>query len=292
MQVSPEKLVISLIRLNRSVHIFIFPEQSGKPDPGINGDADPGYVLGDDRRLSGAGNAPSESGDKPEVKDNVEYGGDREEDQRYHRIPQRAKERGKKIIEENADQPCKDHDQIFFHQFHQLAGRAEKPDDPVDSGEDQDIEHYCHNPKERERSKDPFFQPLIILLAEADGEDRAAPHGEPQDNGSQKGHQGRRRILPAASASAPRNRPDDQGICNIVALLKKITQDHRDSKTKHGLHDRSAGQLIFHFYHIFLFVILNLTFVIYDKLRENDCQTGRKQSIMSDNSLAVRDWKG
>ena len=240
-------------------------------DARIDGDPDPGHVLGDDRRLSRTGDTSVQPGDKPQIEDNVEDCGYCEECERHHRVPQRSEQRGEEVVEENPDQSREDHDQVILHQFHKLIRSAQEPDDPVDPRKDQDIEHGRYDSQEREGCEDPFLQPPLVLLPEADGEDGTASHGKPQDDGGQEGHKGKggsdRRQRTSAEKAAY-----DQRIRDIVALLQKVAQDHRYGEAQHGLHDRTVGQFIFHFSHSFLFVISKLTFVRYHNLKEKDCQ--------------------
>ena len=66
-QVRAEKFVISFTRLRRS-YIFIPVQEFRKPDAGIEGDPDTGYILGDDRRLGGSGHSPVKDRHKDEIR--------------------------------------------------------------------------------------------------------------------------------------------------------------------------------------------------------------------------------
>lgn len=201
--------------------VLIPPEQMREADTRVERDPNSGYILGDDGSLGSSGNAPVKSCNEPEIQRDVEPGRDREKSERDHGISQGAQERGEKVVEKYADEPGKDHAQVFFHHAHEPVRRAKEPDDMIDPCKDQDIQHDRHETQEDEGGEDSFFEPALVLLAEADREDSAAPHGKPEDNGGQKCHKGKggshcRQRVRAEEA------PYDQGIRNIVALLQKV----------------------------------------------------------------------
>ena len=66
---------------------------------------------------------------------------------------------------------------------------------------------------------------LFIFLPEADGEDGAASHGKPQEDGSEKGHQGKSGSHGGKCVRSEKP-ADDQRVGDIIALLQQVAQDH------------------------------------------------------------------
>ena len=225
------------------------PEEMGKPDAGVKSDAYTGDILGDYGGLRGPGHPPVQPRHKPEVQDDIQPRREGQKDQRRHRVAQRAQERGKKVVEENGSHAGKDHREIRPHRLHQSGGRLEGPDDPVQSQHDGEIQQDGDGGQEQERGRDPLPEAPLITLAEAQGKDRAAPHRQPQQNGSEEGHQrkgrphGRQGVLPQKTAH-------NQRIGNVIALLQQIAQNHGQGKAQHGFHHGALGQIPLHLTHL------------------------------------------
>ena len=91
------------------------------------------------------------------IQHDIQAGGNCEKYKRNNGIPKGAQQGCEKVVEEDSDQPGKDHDQIFMHQFNQIRGRLQHPDDPVDSREYDYVENEGDNAQQDERSENPFF---------------------------------------------------------------------------------------------------------------------------------------
>lgn len=137
---------------------------------------------------------------------------------------------------------------MILHHTSQFFRCAKEPDDPVCSGEDKDIQYDRHDPEKGKRGQDTFSERFLIFLSEADREDRAASHGKSQEDGSEKGHQGKSGSH-GGKCIRPEKPADDQRVGDIIALLQQVAQDHGNGEAQHGLHDRSVGQFILHFSH-------------------------------------------
>ena len=59
------------------------------------------------RRLGRAAHAAPQPADEPQVQGNVQPGGQRQKQQRHHRVAQRPQQRGKVVVQENRRQPGK-----------------------------------------------------------------------------------------------------------------------------------------------------------------------------------------
>ena len=101
-------------------------------------------------------------------------------------------------------------------------------------------------------SRSPLPESLFIPLSEPNGKQGPAAHAQSQQDGDQEGHQrkrgayGRQRVL---SQKLSHN----QGVCNIVALLQKVSQNHGHRKQQHGAHHRPPGQVFVHVLTLYLY---------------------------------------
>ena len=78
-----------------------------EPHPGVHGNAHAGDILRNDRRLGRAAHAATQPADEPQVQRDIQPGGQRQKQQRYHRVAQRPQQRGKVVVQENRRQPGK-----------------------------------------------------------------------------------------------------------------------------------------------------------------------------------------
>lgn len=226
-------------------YAFFRADQMGKLYDRINRDADAGHILRDDGGSGRSCHAPVKDGDKIQIQHDVQAGGHCQKYKRNHGITERPEEGGKKVIKKYADHSRKDDQKVLPHHVGQLRRRPEKPDDPVDAGEDQNIKDKGHSAQQAEGGEDAFFETGVILLPEPDREYRTAPHGKTQEDGGKKRHE-REGGADGCQCICSQKPPYDQGIRDVITLLQQVAQDHGNREAEHRLHDRTMCQFIFH----------------------------------------------
>ena len=88
------------------------------------------------------------------------------------------------------------------------------------------------------KKKEAHKLPRNVFSSETHGKQSAAAQAQSENNGSQKCHQRKRGTYGGKRVPAE-PMTDYQSIDNIITLLKKITQNHRNGKQQHRLDDRS-----------------------------------------------------
>ena len=182
------------------------PYQVRKSDACVEGNSDSGYILRDDGGFSGSADARSSPATNHRSSTMLSTADTARKSQRDHGIAEGAQERGEKIIKENTDQTCKDHHQVLFHQAYEFVRSAQKPDDPVDSCKNQNIQKNCHNTRRTKEAMIPSCSPLSSFCPKRMENTVPLPMASPRM--MEVRNVIREKADPtAASASAPRKRP-------------------------------------------------------------------------------------
>ena len=100
----------------------------------------------------------------------------------------------------------------------------------------------CDPQDQRKRRHHIFFHLPDIPPSVTDGEKRASAHAHADDDRGQECHE---RIGASHCRKRPRSHElsHDPGVCQVIALLEHISQDHGHSKKEHGGCHAPSGKI-------------------------------------------------
>ena len=215
--------------------------QVGAGQKGIGAQTKPRQPLGNDRRPRRTGDPGIEPQHKGNVQHNVEEGCRPQKNQRPHRVPHCPQQAGIIIVEKGPADPQENHHQIIPHQVPDFRGDLQQRENGIGQGKGSDVEHQRRQPDHAEGEKNLPPHTVLFSPSEGDGHRHSAAHGQSQQNGGQKGHEGvggpyRRQGIGAHEPA------DNEGIRNIIQLLQQISQHHGKGKPQQCGGDGPAGQ--------------------------------------------------
>lgn len=86
-----------------------------------------------------------------------------------------------------------------------------------------------------------MFDSCIVFAAKLQGDNRPASHTQADKDGGKEDHEGIGRADCGKSLGS-QEASDNQGICNVIALLEQIAEHERKGKAEHTSGDAAAGQ--------------------------------------------------
>ena len=154
----------------------------------VKQDTGAGDILRECRGDSGAFYAPVKYQHKQQIKCYVKKCTDGKENQRYHRISDRAQKTGKVVIKERGENAGKYIQQVFLHQRAYTGRHAHKRQNKVHTGIDQDIQKQRDSSNQKKGQKKTVFHTVKIPPAKLHGKKGSASHAETQQDGGKKHH--------------------------------------------------------------------------------------------------------
>ena len=87
-------------------------------------------------------------------------------------------------------------------------------------------------PIRKKGSQQALFDSCIVFAAKLQGDNRPASHTQADKDGSKEDHEGIGRADCGKSLGS-QEASDNQGICNVIALLEQIAEHERKGKAEH-----------------------------------------------------------